>query len=120
MTGNFYGFSVDWWSLGICLSEMLSYSIASPKNISAWIRCYLPEDITPAARSLVQSLLQEDPRKRLGSDPELGGEYAIRKHEFFAPLDWGRMERREVRPPFLPEEISGKVLSETKKKSRSF
>lgn len=40
------------------------------------------------------------PNNRLGAGPN--GIEDIKKHEFFATIDWEKLLRKEVRPPFIP------------------
>lgn len=43
--------------------------------------------------------------KRLGCGPD--GEKAIKSHKFFASLNWEKLERKEIAPPFKPKIVSG-------------
>ena len=47
-------------------------------------------------------LLQRDPEHRLGCMEE---REPIRSHPFFRALDWYKLERREVPPPFKPHVV---------------
>ena len=53
------------------------------------------------ARDLLHGLLQKEPEQRLGSSARDGEE--LREHRWFAPIDWAKLERRELEPPFKPE-----------------
>jgi len=108
-----YGKSVDWWSLGTLVYEMLTgwppfYDKNLRKMCEQILRAELrfPPGCTASteARDLIRQLLRRDPEKRLGtlSTDE------VRAHPFFATVDWAALERREVTAPFLP-----KVNSET-------
>ncbi len=50
--------------------------------------------------------MQKSVSKRLGCISAHGGEEAIRHHSFFKPVDWEKMERRQVKPPFRPKIVS--------------
>lgn len=52
------------------------------------------------AESLVKALLTRRPEDRLGSGPT--GVAGVKKHPFFANVDWDAYSRREVKPPFKP------------------
>jgi len=56
-----------------------------------------PSYVSPDAQSLLEGLLTRDVEKRLGSQP---GE--VKRHAFFKDIDWDKLERREVEPPYKP------------------
>ncbi len=43
-------------------------------------------------------MLQRNPEERLGSR----GSLQVMNHRFFADIDWGALNRREIKPPFDP------------------
>lgn len=49
-------------------------------------------------------LLEKEASKRLGSCE--GGAEEVMGHPFFNGLDWDRLERRELMPPFKPNVVS--------------
>ncbi|KAJ3415790.1 RAC-gamma serine/threonine-protein kinase [Chytridiales sp. JEL 0842] len=96
----------DWWALGVVIFEMLCayhpfYSddrdVLQLNILKSPIP--FPAFLSPAAKSLVRKLMERNPNKRLGSK---GGQ-EIRAHPFFEGLDFGKMVRLEVEPPFKPE-----------------
>jgi p70 ribosomal S6 kinase len=56
---------------------------------------------SPAALSLLKALLTRDPALRLGSAAS-GGAAAIKGHAFFKPINWAKLEAREVESKFKP------------------
>jgi len=59
------------------------------------------EDVGAIARDLLTKLLSKDPSKRLGSGE--GDAKDIKNHPFFKDVNWPRLEKRAIRPPFVPE-----------------
>jgi len=105
-----HGRGVDWWSLGTMIYEMLGglppfYSqtlkVMYEKIIKAPL-VFTPEQVfSQSARDLIKGMLNKDPDKRLGSSERDGDE--IREHEWFKPIDWQALERREIKPSFVPK-----------------
>ncbi|KAG9401724.1 hypothetical protein AC1031_007437 [Aphanomyces cochlioides] len=103
-TKGAYGYAVDWWSLGTLLYEMLTgWPPFFDKDVQKMCEKILNEPLTfPArfglsanAKSLVRGLLERDPVKRLD-------EATLRRHPFFATIDWTALEAKKVKPPFKP------------------
>ena len=96
--------SVDFWSLGALIYEMLA---SSPpfysKNKEQMFRNMLTKPValkphfSSAACDIIQRLLQVDPTKRLNSFAEL------KQHEFFASVDWEKLAHKAVPVPFKPQ-----------------
>lgn len=65
-----------------------------------------PPNISDEARNLMESLLQTDPRERLGARRASGGgATAVKQHPFFAKhhIDWTKLLNRTLRaPPLRP------------------
>ena len=53
------------------------------------------------AKDLLKKLLEPNPSKRLGNGPE--GANEIKNHIFFKEIDWNKLYKRELEPPFVPE-----------------
>lgn len=46
--------------------------------------------------------LTKNPVRRLGCMADEGGENAVTSHAFFIGIDWDKLNRRELEPPFKP------------------
>mmetsp|Transcript_16722 Transcript_16722/g.42757 ORF Transcript_16722/g.42757 Transcript_16722/m.42757 type:complete len:427 (-) Transcript_16722:55-1335(-) len=109
LKGQGHGCAVDWWSLGTLIYEMLTglppfYSqninIMYQKILSGELR--FPSYVSGDAQSLLEGFLQRDVDSRLGAK----NSEDIMKHPFFKTIDWDKLYRKEVEPPFKPE-VSG-------------
>jgi RAC serine/threonine-protein kinase len=98
-----YGRSVDWWSYGILLYEMIGglppFYHSDQMEMAQMIRAKNLEfssDFSPAAQDLLRKLLDRNPVKRLANAPE------IKAHAFFNGIDWDALYGRRVDAPFKP------------------
>jgi len=99
------GLAVDWWSLGTLLFEMICglppfYDRNRPVMYKKILEAPLtpPADMSPEAVDLCSKMLVRDPASRLG----YRGADEIKAHPFFRSIDWARLERRELAPPWVP------------------
>jgi serine/threonine kinase 38 len=103
-----YNETVDWWSVGAILFEMLvgyppffsdEPSITCQK-ILHWkktLNIPVEANLSPASVDILKRLMC-DAEHRLGSGP--GGVDEIKNHPFFEGLDWKTL--RQAKAPFLP------------------
>lgn len=102
-----YDHTVDWWSLGIILYEMLvgypPFFSENPnetyQKILNWNDHFsIPREanLSNAAVDLISKLI-EDHQFRLG----INGVNEIKSHPFFTGVNWKNV--RAMKPPFLPE-----------------
>ncbi|NXU63340.1 KS6A6 kinase, partial [Horornis vulcanius] len=64
----------------------------------------MPQFLSPEAQSLLRMLFKRNPSNRLGAGSD--GVEEIKRHPFFSTVDWNKLFRREIQPPFKP--ASGK------------
>ena len=60
----------------------------------------MPQFLTPEAQSLLRVLFKRNPANRLGHGHK--GIENIKLHAFFRPINWDKLMKREVPPPFKP------------------
>lgn len=102
-----HGKSVDNWTLGAFLFEMLTglppfYSADREElfnNIKFKVLKY-PYFLSSTVKSLLDGLLEKDPEKRLGSGPT--GTKEIKDHPWFQNVNWEAYLKKEVKAPFIP------------------
>ncbi|KAF9893901.1 hypothetical protein FE257_010071 [Aspergillus nanangensis] len=113
LLGNGYTKTVDWWTLGVLLYEMLTgLPPFYDENTNDMYRKILQEPLTfpsndivpPAARDLLQRLLDRDPQRRLGAN----GAAEIKSHHFFANIDWRKLLQRKYEPSFRPSVLDAR------------
>lgn len=60
----------------------------------------MPEFLSPEAQSLLRALFKRNPLNRLGAG-QLGS-LEIKNHPFFTKIDWKKLYKKEIAPPFQP------------------
>ncbi|XP_054553945.1 ribosomal protein S6 kinase alpha-2 isoform X1 [Talpa occidentalis] len=99
--------SADWWSFGVLMFEMLTGSLPfqgkDRKETMALIlkaKLGMPQFLSAEAQSLLRALFKRNPSNRLGAGVD--GVEEIKRHPFFVTVDWNKLYRREIKPPFKP------------------
>uniref|UniRef100_A0A480ELC4 Ribosomal protein S6 kinase n=2 Tax=Sus scrofa TaxID=9823 RepID=A0A480ELC4_PIG len=99
--------SADWWSFGVLMFEMLTGSLPfqgkDRKETMALVlkaKLGMPQFLSAEAQSLLRALFKRNPCNRLGAG--LDGVEEIKRHPFFATIDWNKLYRKEIKPPFKP------------------
>ncbi|KAH7061055.1 kinase-like domain-containing protein [Macrophomina phaseolina] len=108
-----YNKSVDWWSLGILIFEMLCgftpfWDGGSPMKIYENIlkgRVKYPPYVHPDAQDLLQKLITPDLTKRLGNLH--GGSKDVMNHPWFAEVTWERLAKKDIDAPYVPPVRAG-------------
>ncbi|CAG0919505.1 unnamed protein product [Notodromas monacha] len=99
LRGEEYGFSVDWWALGVLMYEMLAGR--SPFDIMVLMSydfffflivilektIRIPRSLSVKAASILKGFLNKNPAERLGCHPETGFSDIVH-HPFFKTIDW--------------------------------
>lgn len=108
-----YNKSVDWWSLGILIFEMLCgytpfWDGGSPMKIYENIlkgRVKYPPYIHPDAKDLLERLITSDLTKRLGNLH--GGAGDVKGHRWFQEVTWEMLQRKDIDAPYVPPVKAG-------------
>jgi len=103
LSGSDYNNAVDWWAFGALIYEMLTgWAPFYEKDIQKMYqhkvsrRIGVPDYVDPNAKHLLIRLLDRNPETRL-TDPK-----KIKAHPWFASLDWEKLYRKEIEPPYKP------------------
>uniref|UniRef100_A0A8C6EG62 Protein kinase C n=1 Tax=Microcebus murinus TaxID=30608 RepID=A0A8C6EG62_MICMU len=104
LLGQKYNHSVDWWSFGVLLYEMLigqsPFHGQDEEELFHSIRMdspFYPRWLEKEAKDLLVKLFVREPEKRLGVRGD------IRQHPLFREINWEELERKEIDPPFRPK-----------------
>ncbi|KAJ3341294.1 hypothetical protein HDU93_005264 [Gonapodya sp. JEL0774] len=109
LIGNGYTKAVDWWTLGVLLYEMLTglppfydenTNEMYKKILTAEL--VLTDDMGREAKDLLKQLLNRDSNQRLGAN----GADEIKRHPFFAGIDWNKLHHKKYQPPYKPTVLS--------------
>ncbi|KAE8685298.1 Serine/threonine-protein kinase OXI1 [Hibiscus syriacus] len=112
VSGEGHDFTVDWWSLGIVLHEML-YGTTPFRGLTRKETFYriltkpseLVGEPTPL-RHLIKKLLEKDPKQRITLE-------GIKGHDYFKGIDWDLILRIQ-RPPYIPAHSEEEITVEEK------
>ncbi|CAH2319994.1 kinase C zeta type isoform X1 [Pelobates cultripes] len=116
LRGEEYGFSVDWWALGVLMFEMMAgrspFDIITDNpdmNTEDYLfqvilekPIRIPRFLSVKASHVLKGFLCKDPKDRLGCQPHTGFS-DIKSHTFFRSIDWDMLEKKQVPTPFKPQ-----------------
>ncbi|KAK9499001.1 hypothetical protein O3M35_003524 [Rhynocoris fuscipes] len=107
VTRKGHSFAADWWSFGVLMFEMLTGSLpfqgANRKETMTQIlkaKLRMPQHLSVEAQSLLRVLFKRNPHNRLGAGPD--GVNEIKNHPFFEKIDWDKLLKKSIQPPFKP------------------
>lgn len=104
-----YDKSVDWWSLGALIYEMLvgvspfkCEKVSEKLDLEIYLKPIdFPKVVSEQAKSLITGLLVKDPSRRLGSGNR--DACSIKEHVFFENVNWDSVYHKKIAPPFFPD-----------------
>jgi len=108
-----YSFEVDWWAFGVTIFFLMYARLPFVKNARKSLHIglnpkqqekklqadlYFDLDMSEESKSLIMALLERDPQKRLGTNPD-----ELRQHPFFKSIDFEKASKREMEPVYKPK-----------------
>ncbi|KAK2828518.1 hypothetical protein Q5P01_019552 [Channa striata] len=107
-----YDYSVDYFTLGVTLYEMIAakgpFRQRGEKVENEEVARRIlndPVSYTPSfskeCQAICDGLMEKDPGKRLGFKDNYCAE--LKAHSFFREINWGRLEAGLLAPPFVPD-----------------
>ncbi|ULU12600.1 hypothetical protein L3Y34_015682 [Caenorhabditis briggsae] len=102
-----HSMAADFWSLGVLMFEMLTGHLPfqgrdrnDTMNQILKAKLSMPHFLTQEAQSLLRALFKRNSHNRLGAGPD--GVEEIKRHAFFAKIDFVKLLNKEIDPPFKP------------------
>uniref|UniRef100_A0A8P0TUZ6 Protein kinase C zeta n=1 Tax=Canis lupus familiaris TaxID=9615 RepID=A0A8P0TUZ6_CANLF len=123
LRGEEYGFSVDWWALGVLMFEMMAgrspFDIITDNpdmNTEDYLfqvilekPIRIPRFLSVKASHVLKGFLNKDPKERLGCRPQTGFS-DIKSHAFFRSIDWDLVKHGRPRGRAGSEGMVGTAL----------
>lgn len=112
LQGKGYSKAVDCYALGILIFEMIAGH--PPFDNTTDVKMYeeilegnirFPAIFDPVAKDIILRLCEKDPTRRLGNLHD--GIEGIKRHPWFAAVDWQKILSRATRTPHIPTKQHG-------------
>lgn len=121
ISGIGHNFSCDWWALGVFTYEMLFVTPAfyseNQEQMFNMIQknpLKFPQNpkISNEGYDFILRCCIKNPKERLGSKPD-GSEdiELLKKHPWFKDINWDKLLKKEIDPPFIPHCDGEKYLN---------
>jgi serum/glucocorticoid-regulated kinase 2 len=111
--GSGHDNTVDWWTLGVLLYELLvgitpffhrnnhrMQFLIQECPVTFPDKARIGFEVSPVAKDLIRRLLDKDKTKRLGAKDDMT---EVLAHPFFQGLDIEKLIKKELVPPYKPE-----------------
>jgi serine/threonine protein kinase len=102
--GEPYTSAVDWWALGMIIFEMISGNPPFEADMEPVLYeeilyedIIFPVTMSKNVQKIISDLAHKDLKKRITNLK------MIQEHQFFSDIDWEKLIRKELVPPFKPE-----------------
>lgn len=112
ITSKPYNKSVDWWSLGVLIFEMLAgytpfYDSTPMKTYEKILsgKIHFPSFLGPDVIDLLSKLITADLTRRLGN--LMNGPADIRNHPWFLEVVWEKLLAKDIETPYEPPITAG-------------
>mmetsp|Transcript_30450 Transcript_30450/g.26962 ORF Transcript_30450/g.26962 Transcript_30450/m.26962 type:complete len:151 (+) Transcript_30450:405-857(+) len=96
--------SIDFYTLGCLVYEVIvgypPFFSGNSQDLQEKLmneKLYFPKEISDDSKSLIEWLLNKDPKERPKEFSE------VKNHIFFENVHWGKLAKEEVVPPFIPD-----------------